>query len=371
MEGGSPPQGWENLPPELLRRVVQQLCEDWYHFEPCRPVHSLLPVRATCRSWRAVVDADIKHVAMTVSPLSPDYLPRHFPAVTSLDLSRYQRSCQEVFPVMQNMRLRSLVLADPLDRPASIPTQYLLQLTHLSFLAEGLLMDGIAAQFCQALRQLTLLQELHLNRLQLSTQAAQQLAQVFIGLPNLQALALSGGAAVVRPEELYMLFSVDLPQLRSLELTRLGIRTLPPSLTRLVGLTRLTFGGEMLRIVQLTDELRHLTNLQVLDISANLSEQLPDGVLELTSLRELHAGMNRIGVHMHSLTKLEQLEVMVLASNKLVAVHPSLWSLTGLKRLDLGHNNLSDLPANVSQLTQVTVSRETPFSGSGSLEQAA
>eukprot|EP00878_Enallax_costatus_P010609 GHUV01011082.1.p1 GENE.GHUV01011082.1~~GHUV01011082.1.p1 ORF type:complete len:1183 (+),score=437.55 GHUV01011082.1:626-4174(+) len=291
---------------------------------------------------------------MTVSPLSPDYLPRHFPAVTSLDLSRYQRSCQEVFPVMQNMRLRSLVLADPLDRPASIPTQYLLQLTHLSFLAEGLLMDGIAAQFCQALRQLTLLQELHLNRLQLSTQAAQQLAQVFIGLPNLQALALSGGAAVVRPEELYMLFSVDLPQLRSLELTRLGIRTLPPSLTRLVGLTRLTFGGEMLRIVQLTDELRHLTNLQVLDISANLSEQLPDGVLELTSLRELHAGMNRIGVHMHSLTKLEQLEVMVLASNKLVAVHPSLWSLTGLKRLDLGHNNLSDLPANVSQLTQVT-----------------
>ncbi len=30
--------------------------------------------------------------------------------------------------------------------------------------------------------------------------------------------------------------------------------------------------------------------LQVLDISANLAEQLPSGVLELTGLRELHAG---------------------------------------------------------------------------------
>jgi hypothetical protein len=30
--------------------------------------------------------------------------------------------------------------------------------------------------------------------------------------------------------------------------------------------------------------------LQVLDISANLAEQLPSGALELTGLRELHAG---------------------------------------------------------------------------------
>lgn len=97
--------------------------------------------------------------------------------------------------------------------------------------------------------------------------------------------------------------------------------------------------------------------LQVLDISANLAEQLPAAVMGLTSLRELHAGMNRIDVHTHSLSKLEQLEVMVLASNKLVEVHPSLWTVTALKRLDLGHNNLSELPPVVSQLTQLTVRR--------------
>lgn len=83
---------------------------------------------------------------------------------------------------------------------------------------------------------------------------------------------------------------MELPGLRALELTRLGVRMLPLSLTRLAGLTRLTFSGEMLRNVQLRDELRQLSNLQVLDISANLAEQLPVGVLELSGLRELHAG---------------------------------------------------------------------------------
>jgi Leucine-rich repeat (LRR) protein len=89
---------------------------------------------------------------------------------------------------------------------------------------------------------------------------------------------------------LLFMFAVELPGLRALELTRLGVRMLPLSLTRLAGLTRLTFSGEMLRNVQLRDELRQLSNLQVLDISANLSEQLPVGVLELSGLRELHAG---------------------------------------------------------------------------------
>jgi Leucine-rich repeat (LRR) protein len=105
-----------------------------------------------------------------------------------------------------------------------------------------------------------------------------------------------GTSAHLLPSSVYLLLSaVELPQLRGLELTRLGVRMLPLSLTRLAGLTRLTFSGEMLRNVQLRDELRQLTNLQVLDISANLAEQLPMGVLELSGLRELHAGGSRAG----------------------------------------------------------------------------
>lgn len=74
-------------------------------------------------------------------------------------------------------------------------------------MAEGLLVPRIAAEFCHALRQLSQLQELHLSRLQLSAQAAQQLGQVLKELPNLQTLALSGGASAVSAAELYMLLN--------------------------------------------------------------------------------------------------------------------------------------------------------------------
>lgn len=102
---------------------------------------------------------------------------------------------------------RSLVLADPWDPPVSLPTQFLTQLTHLSFLAEGLLVPHLAAQFCAALSQLQQLRQLALCRLQLSAQAAQQLAQALTELPHLEHLALSGGAAPVSTAELYVLLN--------------------------------------------------------------------------------------------------------------------------------------------------------------------
>lgn len=136
---------------------------------------------------------------------------------------------------------------------------------------------------------------------------------------------------------------------------RLGVRGLPRSVARQVGLTRLAFSGEMLRSVQLQDELLALADLQVLDISANLAEQLPSSVLLLTGLRELHAGMNRLGMAAHDFSHMEELQVLVLASNKLLALHGSVWGLTALRRLDLGHNNLTDLPQSVSSLTGLTV----------------
>jgi Leucine-rich repeat (LRR) protein len=66
--------------------------------------------------------------------------------------------------------------------------------------------------------------------------------------------------------------------------------------------------------------------------------------------------MNRLGMQAHNFAQMEELETLVLASNKLLALHSSVWALTTLQRLDLGHNNLSDLPAEVSSLTGLTVS---------------
>lgn len=68
------------------------------------------------------------------------------------------------------------------------------------------------------------------------------------------------------------------------------------------------------------------------------------------------AGMNRLGMQAHNFAQMEELDTLVLASNKLLALHSSVWGLTTLKRLDLGHNNLSDLPAEISSLIGLTVS---------------
>lgn len=54
-----------------------------------------------------------------------------------------------------------------------------------------------------------------------------------------------------------------MPQLRVLELMRLGVRMLPRTVSRLASLTRLAFSGEMMRSVQLQDDLLQLTDLKV------------------------------------------------------------------------------------------------------------
>lgn len=78
--------------------------------------------------------------------------------------------------------------------------------------------------------------------------------------------------------------------------------------------------------------------------------------------------MNRLTMQGHDFSAMQALEVLVLASNKLVALHSSVWGLTGLARLDLGHNNLTDLPSDISSLTALTVSR---IGGCGAQAQGA
>eukprot|EP00879_Flechtneria_rotunda_P029923 GHRR01032390.1.p1 GENE.GHRR01032390.1~~GHRR01032390.1.p1 ORF type:complete len:208 (+),score=62.41 GHRR01032390.1:383-1006(+) len=206
MESKSMTLGWESLPPELLRKVVQHLLGDWYYEAPDKRNDSMLPIRGTCRSWRSVVDADIKQIAVTVPSVVPGYLAKNFPNVTSLELSR------------------SLVLADPWDPPLLIPTQYMAQLTHLSFLAENLIESRAVARFCHTLSQLQQLQVLQLNRLQLLQQAAaQQLGLTFAVLPHLSALSLSGGANPVSPSELHWLLNGKSLQVAGLALGQLAI----------------------------------------------------------------------------------------------------------------------------------------------------
>jgi hypothetical protein len=187
--------------------VVSLLRSEWAFFPPERPSDCIRAIRGTCKAWQSTVDADVQAVAATVPLAAPAALALRLPNVTALDLSRYPRNCMELSPMLQHLRLRSLVLADPWDPPAAIPVQWLGALTHLSLLADGMVVGRLAAQLCQALGKLQQLRHLQLSRLQLSTPAAQMLAQAFGDLPHLSHVQLSGGAAPVQGHDLHELLN--------------------------------------------------------------------------------------------------------------------------------------------------------------------
>lgn len=100
---------WDSFPPELLRRVVSVLLGDWAYFSPDNASDCLRPIRATCTAWRSIIDADIKQLTVTVPSLRPACLAENFPNATHLDLSRYHLNSQDIFSVLEQLKLRSAV----------------------------------------------------------------------------------------------------------------------------------------------------------------------------------------------------------------------------------------------------------------------
>lgn len=97
---------WDSLPPELLRRVVSVLLNDWAYFPPEQASSCLRPVRGVCTAWQGIIDADIKQLALTVPSIRPACLAENFPNATHLDLSRYHHNSQDVLSVVEQMKLR-------------------------------------------------------------------------------------------------------------------------------------------------------------------------------------------------------------------------------------------------------------------------
>lgn len=98
---------WDSFPPELLRRVASVLLRDWAYFSPDNASDCLRPIRATCTAWRSIIDADVKQLTVTVPSLRPAYLAENFPNATHLDLSRYHLNSQDIFSVLEQLKLRS------------------------------------------------------------------------------------------------------------------------------------------------------------------------------------------------------------------------------------------------------------------------
>ena len=115
-----------------------------------------------------------------------------------------------------------------------------------------------------------------------------------------------------------------------LDLSELGLETLPPEIGR-------------------------ASSLQTLILYRNQLAALPDSLAQLSSLQSLVLHRNRLAKLPDSLGQLSGLQTLTLYGNQLATLPDSLGQLSSLQKLDLSSNQLDTLPDSLLKLTSLRV----------------
>ena len=150
---------------------------------------------------------------------------------------------------------------------------------------------------------------------------------------------------------------------RHLDLSHLGLCTLPLDLGQLKGLTWLILQGNQLRT--LPQEIGQLTALTSLDVSSNKLSTLPAEIGDLTALKWLVLQGNRLSTMPQAIGKFTALTSLYLGSNLLSTLPPEIGRLAGLERLILENNALTKLPESLKDLRSL---KELTLHGNEALE---
>ena len=137
-----------------------------------------------------------------------------------------------------------------------------------------------------------------------------------------------------------------------LDLSNLGLETVPDSIGQLTSLTQLALSGNQLTTVP--DSIGQLTSLTQLTLSGNQLATVPDSIGQLTSLTELYLSGNLLATVPDSIGQLTSLTTLYLHDNLLATVPNSIGQLTSLTTLYLHNNQLTTVPDSIGQLTSLT-----------------
>ncbi|WLE96512.1 MAG: COR domain-containing protein [Candidatus Electrothrix communis] len=138
----------------------------------------------------------------------------------------------------------------------------------------------------------------------------------------------------------------------TLDLSRQGLKKLPPEIGQLTNLTELYLSGNRLSTLQ--PVIGQLTNLTILNLGNNRLNSLPPAICQLMKLTKLDLRHNQFSSLPPEICKLTKLKVLDLYSNYISSLPPEICKHTNLTRLDLGHNHLSSLPPAIGNLTKLT-----------------
>jgi internalin A len=159
-----------------------------------------------------------------------------------------------------------------------------------------------------------------------------------------------------------------------LDLSGLGLTTVPEAIASLTNLQWLSLSGNQLTSVpeaiasltnlqslylfdnQLTsvpEAIASLTNLQLLNLSFNQLTSVPEAIATLTNLQSLYLDNNQLTSLPEAIASLTNLQLLNLSFNQLTSVPEAIANLTNLQSLDLESNQLMSLPEGIKLLTQL------------------
>ena len=139
----------------------------------------------------------------------------------------------------------------------------------------------------------------------------------------------------------------------TLDLSKLGISSLPPEIGQLTALTEIDLSDNQLS--SLPPEIGQLTALTQLDLSRNQLSSLPPEIGQLAALTQLRLNGNRLSSLPPEIGQLKALVALHLLVNQLRSLPPQVGELAALKRLYLIKNQLSSLPPEIGQLKALTM----------------
>ncbi len=143
--------------------------------------------------------------------------------------------------------------------------------------------------------------------------------------------------------------------LRTLDLDRNQLTTLPPEIGKLTNLQTLFLFDNQL--TSLPPEFGKLANLKTLFLTHTQLTSLPPEIGKLTNLTTLHLFENQLSTLPPEIGRLTNLTALLVSSNQLNSIPPEIVKLTSLRTLDISYNQISTLPPEIGKLTSLTTLR--------------
>ncbi|KAJ7992904.1 hypothetical protein DPEC_G00266910 [Dallia pectoralis] len=163
---------------------------------------------------------------------------------------------------------------------------------------------------------------------------------------DLIKLLLSSNKLEVLSEDVKLL-----PALTVLDVHDNQLTSLPKSIGELEHLQKLSLSHNKLK--ELPEELWSLKNLTCLQLQQNLLEELPEAVGQLTSLDDIDLSNNQLTTVPDSLGYLSRLVKLNLSHNKLKSLPQGISVMKNLRLLDCTHNQLENIPTTFSQMASL------------------